>query len=234
MNNFKKAVYGASLFFMVAVLAACGSKNFNSVSLKTSTDSASYYLGYAYGKNIVNSDIDDFNVGAMGKGIQNAMDKVEISDEEINMFLQQYFDNLQATIAAKYLKEGQDFLENNKKKENIVTLPSGVQYRVIKEGTGIKPTKEDMVNVVYHGTLIDGTVFDSTKERQDTATFGVSGVVPGFSEALTLMNEGSVWEVFIPSELAYGLNPPGGPLKPNSVLIFELDLVKVVKTESAE
>ncbi|MDR1173024.1 MAG: FKBP-type peptidyl-prolyl cis-trans isomerase, partial [Bacteroidales bacterium] len=134
----------------------------------------------------------------------------------------------------KNLKEGQDFLEENKKKQGVVTLPSGVQYEIVKEGTGAKPTEGDQVNVVYHGTLVDGTMFDSSRERGDTATFNVNGVVPGFKEALTLMNEGSSWKVYIPSELGYGERGAGGQIKPNSVIIFEIDLIKVNKQEPAE
>jgi FKBP-type peptidyl-prolyl cis-trans isomerase len=101
----------------------------------------------------------------------------------------------------------------------------------VKEGSVIKPEKEDMVQIIYHGTLIDGTVFDSSKNRNDTVSFPVNGVVPGFSEALTLMNEGSVWEVYIPSDLGYGENvDPRGPIKPNSTLVFEINLLNVSKT----
>ena len=148
------------------------------------------------------------------------------------MYLQYFFTNLQTRVSEKALKEGQDWLEANKKKQGVVTLPSGLQYKIIKEGTGVKPTAEDLVEVIYHGTLIDGTVFDSTKERGDTATIPLFRVVQGFSEALTLMNEGSIWEVYIPAELGYGMNvQPGGPIPPQSTLIFELNLVKVLKGE---
>ena len=107
---------------------------------------------------------------------------------------------------------------------------SGLQYKIIKDGIGIRAAKDDMVNVIYHGTLIDGTVFDSIKETGEDVTFNVGDVIEGFSEALTLMKEGSIWEVYIPAELGYGINPPrGSSIKPNSVLIFEIELVKVSK-----
>ncbi|MDR1154821.1 MAG: FKBP-type peptidyl-prolyl cis-trans isomerase [Bacteroidales bacterium] len=222
------------------LLASCGGGKPNyKVSLKTDTDSASYYLGINLGTQIANSDIDDFNIDALAKGVQEAVQAGKAVDDqkmqEVQTYLSQYFMNLQTRASAKNLKEGQDFLEENKKKQGVVTLPSGVQYEIVQEGTGAKPTKEDQVQVVYHGTLVDGTVFDSSKERGDTATFNVSGLVPGFTEALTLMNEGSSWKVYIPSELGYGeRGAPGGQIKPNSVIIFEIDLVKVNQPEPAE
>ena len=234
MHNSKHVAFGI-LVSATILLASCGGGKPNyKVSLKTDTDSASYYIGYSMGFNVAGSDISDFNIDAMAKGVQDAIKKNKPDDQEMQemqMFLQSYFTNLQTRSSAKALKEGQDFLEANKKKQGVVTLPSGVQYKIIREGTGIKPTMEDQVDVVYHGTLIDGTVFQSTKESGDTIPFGVGQVVPGFSEALTLMNEGSIWEVYIPSELGYGENPRGGQIKPNSVLIFELNLVKVNKQE---
>lgn len=221
------------------LLVSCGGGKPNyKASIKTDSDSASYYLGINLGTQIANSDFGDFNIDALAKGVQEAINTGKEVDEqkmqEISTYLNKYFMNLQTKAGQKALKEGQDFLEANKKKQGVVTLPSGVQYEIVKEGTGPKPAKEDQVDVVYHGTLIDDTVFDSTKEHGDTATFSVNGVVPGFSEALTLMNEGSIWKVYIPSELGYGERAPGGAIKPNSVLIFEIDLVKIKKQEAAE
>jgi FKBP-type peptidyl-prolyl cis-trans isomerase len=203
-----------------------------SFSLKNEVDSLCYYLGYNLGTQIAFSDIEDINIETMSTGIQEAFKNGKNTDEvkmkELQTFLNEYFSKLQTRINEKYLKEGQDFLEANSKKPGVVSVASGLQYKIIKEGNGVKPTKNDKVDVIYHGTLIDGTVFDSSKDRGDTATFPVNGVVAGFSEALTLMNEGSVWEVYIPSELGYGANPrPGGAIKPNNVLIFEITLVKI-------
>ena len=229
---YNKHIIFSILVPAIILLASCGGGKPNyKASLKTDTDSASYYLGYSMGANIANSDIEGFNINAMAKGVQEAINQGKEVDQqkmqELQMFLQAYFMNLQVRAGEKSLKEGQDFLEANKKKQGVVTLPSGLQYKIIKDGTGVKPTIEDVVDVIYHGTLIDGTVFDSSKDREDTATFNVGGVVQGFSEALTLMNEGSIWEIYIPSELGYGERGAGGLVKPNSVLIFELNLVKV-------
>ncbi len=244
MNSYKQAAFGA-LIISASMLVSCGGgKPDYKVSLKNDVDSASYYIGYFNAKQMTSQGFDEYNTDAMAKGWQDAKNDVKLNenDEQIGMFMQRYFTGMQARAkekqakeSEKILKDGKDFLEANKTKEGVVTLPDGLQYKVIKNGTGVKPTKDDLVDVVYHGTLIDGKVFDSSKEQGDTVSFDVSGVVPGFSEALTLMSEGSGWEVYIPSELGYGTNVrPGGPIKPNSTLIFEINLVKVNKQEPVE
>lgn len=237
MNKFKHSAFGV-LTAAVLLLASCGGGKPNyKVTLKSDTDSASYYFGYFNGKNFAAQGMDELNTDAIAKGWQDALKEVKLaeSEEQVSTFMQKYFEAARVRSSEKAIKVGQEFLEANKKKEGVVTLPSGLQYKIIKEGTGSKPAKEDQVDVVYHGTLIDGTVFDSSKERGDTATFGVSQVVPGFSEALTLMSEGAVWEVYIPSELGYGENVrPGGAIKPNSVLLFEINMIKVKKEPVTE
>ena len=219
----------------IILFASCGVGKPNyKVSLKTDTDSASYYFGYFNGRQLATQGLDDINTDAVAKGWRDALNDVKLveTDEEVGMFMQKYFMAVQTRASEKSMKEAQDFFDANAKKQGVFDRPSGLQFKIIREGTGIKPTREDKVDVVYHGTLIDGTVFDSSKERGDTVTFPVGGVVPGFSEALTLMTEGSIWEVYIPSELGYGERPPyGSRIKPNSVLIFEIDMVKVKKTE---
>jgi len=232
MNKFRQ-ISVCIMLASIALLVSCGGGKPNyKAKLKNDVDSASYFLGYYYGMTFATSDFDDFNIDAMAKGVQEALKKGKDVDQEkmqeLQMFLNMFFTNLQTRASDKALKEGHDWLEANKKKQGVVTLPSGVQYKILRDGSGAKPSKEDEVDVVYHGSLIDGTVFDSSKDRGDTATFDVSRVVSGFSEALTLMNEGSIWEVYIPSDLGYGANPPyGSPIKPNSVLVFEIDLVKI-------
>jgi len=232
---YNKHIVFSILVPAIILLASCGGGKPNyKVSLKTDTDSASYYFGYFNGRQLAMQGLDEINTDAVAKGWRDALNdvKLEETDEEVGMFMQKYFMEIQARANEKSLKEAQGFFEANKKKQGVVTLPNGLQYKIIKDGSGIKPTMEDKVDVVYHGTLIDGTVFDSSKDRGDTATFNVGGVVPGFREALTLMSEGSIWEVYIPSELGYGERPPyGSQIKPNSVLIFEIDLVKVKKAD---
>ncbi len=223
----QKILFVLAIFFQISVSHA----NAQNINLTSDSDSVSFYLGYMFGKQIENSGVD-LNVHIMSCGVRNAIAKTpaNLSDEEINRFMQKYFMGLQAKNSAKYLKEGQDFLAANAKKPGVVTLPDGLQYKVIREGKGPKPTVNDNVALVYHGTLIDGTVFDSSRERNDTVTFRPNMVIAGFSEALMLMNEGSKWEIYVPAELGYGenVNPASG-IKPNSVLIFEIDLVKVIE-----
>ena len=126
------------------------------------------------------------------------------------------------------LREGEEFLTENGKKEGVVTLESGMQYKVLIPGTGAIPIATDKVNVHYHGTLIDGTVFDSSVDRNQPAQFNVSGVIRGWTEVLQLMNVGSKFRVYVPQELAYGANPqPGGPIQPFSALIFDIDLLDI-------
>ena len=230
MNKNKHIALGILMVAMFLVASCGGGKPNYKVSLKNDTDSISYYFGYFNGRQFASQGLDEINTDAVAKGWQDALKKVELdkSDEEVNMFFQKYFAAAQTRLLEKNLKEGQDFLEENKKKSGVVTLTSGLQYKIIQDGSGDKPTMEDMVDIVYKGTLIDGTEFDNSNKHGDTVTFPVGGVVPGFSEALTLMSEGSIWEVYIPSDLGYGSNPrPGGLIKPNSVLIFELNLVRI-------
>jgi FKBP-type peptidyl-prolyl cis-trans isomerase FklB len=135
--------------------------------------------------------------------------------------------------ASTNLKAGEAFLAENAKKEGVKTTASGLQYKVIKTGTGASPKPTDTVKVHYHGTLIDGTVFDSSVRRNTPATFPVNGVIPGWTEALQLMKVGDKWRLFIPAKLAYGANGPG-PIGPNSALIFEVELLGIEKSEAAQ
>jgi FKBP-type peptidyl-prolyl cis-trans isomerase FklB len=227
--KYLKTVFTLAIICQLSVLQA-GAQN---IKLETDADSVSYYLGYMYGKQLEAAGVD-VNVYIMSSGLRNAIAKTpaNLSDEEIGVFMQKYFTGLQAKTNAGHLKEGQDFLAANAKKPGVQTLPDGLQYRVIREGTGAKPGMNDNVELIYHGTMIDGKVFDSSRERGDTVNFRPGNVIAGFAEALTLMSEGSKWEIYIPAELGYGenVNPASG-IKPNSVLIFEIDLVKVTGGE---
>ena len=133
----------------------------------------------------------------------------------------------QKKLAEKNAKEGEAFFAENKKKEGIVTLPSGLQYKVIKEGDGPTPKATDTVSVNYKGTFIDGTEFDSSYKRNQPATFKVKGVIPGWVEALQLMKVGSKWQIFIPASLAYGDKGAGNVIGPNATLIFEVELLSI-------
>ena len=241
---YKKQIFSILVLSAIILLSSCGGKKPNyKVRLKNDVDSASYLIGYDLGVQVAYSEIDDFNVDAMAKGVLDAIKK-GIEDEETmyqdqqerQMYLQMFFMKLRERIGEKALKEGEDFLEANKSKSGVVVTPSGLQYKIIRDGSGMRPTMSDMVEAIYHGSLIDGTVFDSSKEDgRGAVLFDVSRLVQGFSEALTLMKEGSIWEVYIPSELGYGQYPPqGSVIKANSVIIFEIELVRIINEESDE
>ncbi|MDR1673414.1 MAG: FKBP-type peptidyl-prolyl cis-trans isomerase [Bacteroidales bacterium] len=199
-------------------------------NLKNAADTASYYLGYWYGSQIMQQFSSGFNAAVFSDGVAVAAGPPEKKPDVtmVNAYLQNYFTQEQQRANRRNLEEGRVFLAQNAMKQGIVTLSSGLQYRIVKEGTGIRPTVDDEVEMFYHGTLTDGTVFDSAKDRGEPVTLGVKQVIPGFSEALQLMNVGAVWEIFIPAELGYGENVPQSVIKPNSVLVFEIELLRIV------
>jgi FKBP-type peptidyl-prolyl cis-trans isomerase len=156
-------------------------------------------------------------------------EETAMNEEEANNFIRTYLETAGKKEAQKNLEEGNAFLEQNKAREGVTTTESGLQYEVITAGTGEKPTAENQVRVHYHGTLIDGKVFDSSVDRGEPAVFGVNQVIPGWTEALMLMPVGSKWKVYLPSNLAYGEQGAGQDIAPNSALIFEVELLEIVK-----
>jgi FKBP-type peptidyl-prolyl cis-trans isomerase len=156
-------------------------------------------------------------------------DSVQIKPEQANAKIQAFFNEISKAEGEKNLKAGEEFLAANKNKAGVVTLPSGLQYEIIKAGTGAKPKAEDQVKCHYHGTTIDGKVFDSSVDRGEPAVFPVNRVIPGWTEALQLMPVGSKWKLYIPAALAYGDRGPSQDIKPNSTLIFEVELLEIVK-----
>ncbi len=196
----------------------------------------------------LNKELLDYQINQLGninedtyfKGFVNEMayGKSYFNDMSADMLLRRVFEDVKAkkeegrkAEAAKNLEEGQKFLDDNKKRKEIKVTESGLQYEVIREGKGITATDKDRVKCTYHGTLIDGTVFDSSVERGDTATFRVTGVIKGWTEALQLMPEGSKWRLYIPSDLAYGERGSGEKIGGNAALIFDLDLVEVMQEQ---
>ncbi|MCX7987236.1 MAG: FKBP-type peptidyl-prolyl cis-trans isomerase [Bacteroidales bacterium] len=217
-------------------LSSCNQKS-SSVKLKNDIDSLSYCIGVSIGENLKEADLPSFNVEVFRKAVEDVLAKREtkIKPENAGMYIQEYFTKLQMEQGMKNLKEGQEFLKKNKEKKGVVTTASGLQYEVLKEGTGPHPTKDDMVSIHYKGSLIDGTVFDSSYDRGQPATFAVGGVIPGFTEALQLMTVGSKYRVWIPAELGYGAaGNPRGKIKPNSVLVFEIELLSIDSSASAK
>ena len=194
-------------------------------------DKVSYALGLSIGNNFQNSGINDLQVEDFVKGLKDVLGNQtpEISYDEAKQVINDYFMKLQKEKFEINKKAGEEFLNINKGKAGVVTLPSGLQYQVLQKGEGPKPTASDKVKCHYHGTLINGTVFDSSVQRGEPAVFGVSQVIPGWVEALQLMPVGSKWRLFIPSDLAYGEHGAGEAIEPNSALVFDVELLDIVK-----
>lgn len=195
-------------------------------------DKLSYALGMNVGYSYLASGISNLQVDDFAQGVKAVMEQAEpaLSIDEAKTIINDFFMQLQEQInkaAGETLKKGEEFLAENAKRPGVVTLPSGLQYEILSAGTGRKPSATDRVQCHYHGTLIDGTVFDSSVQRGEPAVFGVNQVIPGWVEALQLMPEGSRWKLYIPSKLAYG-ERQAGSIPPNSALVFEVELIKVI------
>ena len=192
-------------------------------------DKISYAIGMSMASNLMNSGLRNIEVESFVKAFTEVInnESTSMSPEEANQTLQEYFSKQQEEMLNKNLETGIAFLEENSKKENVVSLPSGLQYEIITEGSGAKPKATDSVKCHYHGTLLDGTVFDSSVQRGQPAVFGVNQVIKGWVEALQLMSVGSKWKLFIPSSLAYGSQGAGNSIEPNSTLIFEVELLGI-------
>ncbi|HRH70735.1 MAG TPA: FKBP-type peptidyl-prolyl cis-trans isomerase [Flavobacteriales bacterium] len=223
----------------MTLLSACsqGQKARNT-EMKSTIDSVSYAIGADIGANLKRSKMDSLNVDLMAMGLQDGLDSaVKIEADKLQAVMQGYMMKMQAKRQAEEQAAGEvnrvageTFLAENGKRAGVVTTPSGLQYEVITMGTGPKPTETDQVKVHYTGTLIDGKVFDSSVERGEPAVFGVGQVIRGWVEGLQLMPTGSKWKLFIPSDLAYGPSGgPGGSIPGNSTLIFEVELLEIVK-----
>ncbi len=223
------AVVAVSTLFFAAV--AFGEE----VTLKDTKDKVSYAIGLDVG-NAMNKQSIDINTDIFMKGLKDALSggKKLMTDDEIRTVMSDFSREMSEKqkekmqkIGEKNKQEGDAFLAENKKKEGVKTLPSGLQYKVIDEGKGKSPKAGDTVTVNYRGTLIDGTEFDSSYKRGQPATFPVNGVIKGWTEALQLMKEGAKWQLFIPSALAYGDKGAGGMIGPNAVLIFDVELISI-------
>lgn len=207
------------------------SKSKKEMTLKTELDTVSYGLGVNIAENLSNQGLTELNVAALAEGMEDYISKsdLKLSKEEIGTLLNSYMQSLQGKAGEKNKKAGEEFLAANAKKKGIITLESGMQYEIITEGTGPIPTAANKVSTHYHGTLIDGTVFDSSVDRGQPAEFGVTQVIQGWQEALQLMPEGSKWRLYIPYNLAYGDRGAGGAIGPYAALIFDIELLKIVE-----
>lgn len=222
----------------LTTFAACSQGQKGRMQLQNEMDSVSYAIGADIGKNFKRSKLDDVNIAALSMGLRDGLDSATILDE---MAQQRVIEGYMMKVREKQMAEeraqgeenrlaGEKFLAENGKKPGVVTTASGLQYEVITLGTGAKPTAEDVVKVHYTGTLLDGTEFDSSVRRGQPIDYPVANFVPGWVEALQLMPVGSKWKLFIPSDLGYGAGgAPGGMIPPNSTLIFELELLDIVK-----
>lgn len=193
-------------------------------------DKFSYAIGLGIGQNLLGMGAKGIVVDDFAQAIKDVLagNQTAISHQEAREIVNKYFEELEAKMSAATIEQGKTFLEENKKRPNVVTLPSGLQYEVITEGKGEKAKATDQVKCHYEGTLIDGTLFDSSIKRGQPAVFGVNQVIPGWVEALQLMPEGSKWKLYIPSELAYGAQGAGEMIPPHSTLVFEVELIEVV------
>ncbi len=193
-------------------------------------DRVSYCFGLSIASNLISSGVTTINAEAFNDAMTTvfAGNMPEIMPDEANNILQDYFEKLQKERGGKAKAAGEKFLAENKDKEGVVALPSGLQYKILKEGNGPKPKASDTVKCHYEGRLIDGTVFDSSIRRGEPAEFPVGGVIQGWVEALQLMPVGSKWQLYIPSEMAYGSHGAGQAIGPDETLIFDVELLAIV------
>ncbi len=193
-------------------------------------DKVSYSLGLSIASNLISSGIKTINQEAFNDAMNSvfAGQMPEIMPDEANNILQTYFEKIQNEKGKEAKEAGEKFLAKNKTREGVVTLESGLQYKILNEGSGAKPTANDTVKCHYEGRLINGQVFDSSIRRGEPAEFPVGGVIAGWVEALQLMPVGSKWQLYIPSELAYGQHGAGAAIGPNETLIFDVELLEII------
>jgi len=214
----------------------------DSPAFKTAKEKFSYALGMEIGSGFRKQALD-LDPETLGKGFADAFagGKTLLTEDEMRAVLasaQEEYKKKQAALRAEKaqaaLKEGEEFLAANKSKEGVVTLPSGLQYKILKEGTGEKPGFDETVVCNYRGTLLDGTEFDSSAKHNGSATFPLKGVIKGWAEALQLMPVGAKWQLFVPPQLAYGENGAGQIIPPNSTLVFEVELLAIKENQGPE
>ena len=231
-------VYG--LVIVLALSASC-QQGGKSVKLVSNIDSVGYAIGVLVGSNNLKQlesapGGGDINKEAMSAAFRASSlgEEAAMTPEEANELVRKFFEGAGERQAQKNLEEGNAYLEKNKTREGVTTTESGLQYKILTAGTGAMPTAEDQVRVHYHGTTIEGKVFDSSVDRGEPVVFGVSQVIPGWTEALQLMPVGSKWKIYIPSAIAYGERGAGGDIGPNAALIFEVELLEIVKPETTK
>jgi FKBP-type peptidyl-prolyl cis-trans isomerase FklB len=195
----------------------------------TEKDVVSYSVGVNIANSLQSQGFEDINIEALSQALSDVFGKqpLQIDAAQGGKILNEYFQKIQERKHSKNIEEGEKFLKENSVKPDVITLPSGLQYKILIEGKGPKPKATDKVTTHYHGTLIDGTVFDSSVERGQPATFPVNGVIAGWIEALQLMPTGSKWQLYIPSNLAYGTRGASEQIGPNTTLVFDVELISI-------
>ena len=223
----------ASVAVLSLVLAGCDNKAVESADLKTPAQKASYGIGLSMGKNLSQEGMDDLDSQAVALGIEDALAKKDqrLTDEELMEafgFLQSRAQERMSALNDEAAKAGAAFLVENAKRDGVITTESGLQYEIVQKAEGAQPKVSDVVKVHYQGTLVDGSVFDSSIERGEPVEFPVGGVIPGWVEGLQLMKVGEKYKFYIPSELAYGAQSPTPAIPANSTLLFEVELLDIV------
>ncbi|MFO7704101.1 MAG: FKBP-type peptidyl-prolyl cis-trans isomerase [Halopseudomonas sp.] len=226
----KRNLLAASVAFSILALAGCGEKE---PELSSSIQQASYGIGLNMGESLVNDGLDDIDPDALALGMQDALAGTDprLSEEELTAAFTELQTRAEARsndLAEEALAANEEYLAENAEREGVTTTASGLQYEVITKGEGDQqPVESDVVTVHYEGKLVDGTVFDSSISRGEPVELPVNGVIPGWVETLQMMNVGDKWKVTIPSEMAYGARSPSPVIPPNSVLVFELELLGI-------
>lgn len=201
------------------------------ITMTEEIKAVSYCVGMSIAESLKQQDLDQISPEVLAEAIKEVFSGSEpkYNPNEANTIIQSYINGLNEQKFGAIKEEGEKFLAENKAKTGISETATGLQFEVVTEGNGKKPSATDTVKVHYHGTLIDGTIFDSSVQRGEPATFGVHQVIPGWTEALQLMSEGSKYRLYIPQNLAYGANPhPGGAIKPYAALVFDVELLEVL------
>ena len=215
---------------VVTVISSCQNLNQQKFNFDEANEleKVSYSIGINVATSIKSEGLDSINSFYISKGFQDVFENKDlaVNIEESNKIIGEYFNKKQDAKNQRLAIDSKIFLDQNKQKDGVMTTESGLQYLILSEGKGNNPTLNDNVTVHYHGTLIDGTIFDSSVDRKQPATFPLNGVIPGWQEALQMMSVGSKWKIFIPSELAYG-ESGAGAIGPNSTLIFEVELLSI-------
>jgi len=232
----KSVIYFIGLFLLIVGVSCQQNGGVSDVKLETPADSAGYAIGILVGNNnkeqVSNAPGGaDISIDAMVAGFAKAArgEETDLTPEEADRIVREFFTSAGEREGQLNLEAGNAFLQQNKERPEVKVTESGMQYEVLQEGDGPVPEEDDRVRVHYHGTLIDGTVFDSSVERGEPAVFGVTQVIPGWTEALQMMPAGSKWKIYLPSDLAYGERGAGGDIGPNETLIFEVELLEIVE-----